>query len=138
MMRTTLVPVITSARRAIPLIFSLLLFSLATHSRPADAVIGGQIFASGTNVVVQILMPESAATSDIWLASPRRIFIGTSREVGKTVFLGRYAPGTELIFAIRVHGTGWTFFTGPGTRNPDGIPHADVVPDGPGFLEVRW
>ena len=40
--------------------------------------------------------------------------------------LGSFTPGTELIFRLFVNNTGEAFFTGPGSRNPDGQPHARV------------
>jgi len=49
--------------------------------------------------------------------------------VGSSVTLGSFVPGTELMFRLYVNNTGETFFTGPGSRNPDGLPHARVQSD---------
>lgn len=54
------------------------------------------------------------------------IFNNQTTPVGTVVNLGSFTAGTELKFRIHVTNTGDDFFTGPGSRNPDGIPHAVV------------
>jgi hypothetical protein len=83
---------------------------------------------NNTDVKVTILPFEADFTDEIWLFnSGRTRFIGTNREVGKTVDLGRFNAGEELIFGIRVRETGKTFLMGPGFRNPDRYAHDKVT-----------
>ena len=56
----------------------------------------------------------------------RSRFIGTNRDVGRVVNLGRFNAGEELVFGIFVRETGCTFRMGPGFRNPDRYAHARV------------
>jgi hypothetical protein len=49
-----------------------------------------------------------------------------------------YTVGQELVFGIYVQNTGDTFRMGPGFRNPDGIPHANVVDIGGGAFNVGF
>lgn len=39
--------------------------------------------------------------------------------------LGHVDIGTEVIFSLFVHNTGWTFYSGPASRNPDNVVHAN-------------
>ena len=50
--------------------------------------------------------------------------------VGATESLGTFDPGTELMFMLDVVSTGDRFFTGPASRNPDGLVHAIGQPFG--------
>jgi hypothetical protein len=54
------------------------------------------------------------------------INFGTNRDVGRVTQLGKIQLGTELVFKIAVRNTGDQFFSGPASRNPDGVAHADV------------
>jgi hypothetical protein len=54
------------------------------------------------------------------------IFNNHLSPVGSTVNLGSFAPGTELMFRLHVNDTGFDFFTGPASRNPDDHFHARV------------
>jgi len=38
----------------------------------------------------------------------------------------RFWDGTELVFRLHVNDTGYDYFSGPSSRNPDGKPHARV------------
>ena len=61
--------------------------------------------------------PQDAAQSLFWKGSP----------VGSTIDLGWFVAGTELTFRLDVWNTGNQFFTGAGSVNPDGLPHALAV-----------
>jgi len=54
------------------------------------------------------------------------IFNNHGSAVGSTVNLGSFAIGTELIFRLHVNNTGFDYFTGDASRNPDGNAHARV------------
>ena len=93
-------------------------------------VLGGQLYSTGTPVSVTVLSASAGYTSTLFLLSPEEVRIATNRQVGTTVTVGPYDSGTELIFGIRVNGR--EFQIGPGSRNPDGLEHANVDfgPDG--------
>jgi hypothetical protein len=114
------------------------------HSRPAAALTmtsgpGGQLYSSGEVVTVRIDAASAGYTSELWLYSPGTPQkIGTNREWGKTVQLGTFPAGTELVFGIYVQNTGHTFKMGPGSRNPDGLIHAKVTSSGGGVASVGF
>lgn len=72
--------------------------------------------------------------SDVSLYSPSNVFIGTGNVTGSgtTVNLGMFTAGDELVFSAYVQNTGYTYFTGPGSRNPDGVVHAAITDLGNG------
>lgn len=94
------------------------------------AVIGDPIITNGLgDVTVEVLPSDAGFTSELWLVSPGAPrFIATNRDTGTMVNLGTFAPG-EMIFELRVLGSGQNYQTGPASRNPDGIAHADVTPE---------
>jgi RHS repeat-associated protein/uncharacterized repeat protein (TIGR01451 family) len=100
-----------------------------TPVKAADpAGLGGQLFSTGQSVEVEVLPASAGFTSELWLFEPgpeRRL--ATNRDVGTVVQLGIFPAGVELVFGIKVLNTGNTFKMGPGSRNPDGIPHAVVT-----------
>lgn len=116
-----------------PLVLVVCLVGLLLVGFPASAdMLGGQLFATGGEVTVEILPSTAGFTSELWLhesTAPynRVVLIGTNREVGKVVNLGSFPTGQELVFGIYVRDTGDTFLIGPADRNPDMIPHADVI-----------
>lgn len=104
----------------------------------AAGELGGRVFATGDPVELRILPATAGYTSEIWLFGPDGRFIGTNREVGKVIALGSFPAGAELVFGIFVRNTGRTFKTGPGERNPDGIPHGRVEQLAPGHIRVGF
>lgn len=87
-------------------------------------VLGGRIFSGGGSVEVEVLPAEAGLTSELWLFEPApEQRIATNRDIGAVVELGPFPEGVELLFGIR-HGD--EFRMGPGSRNPDGLPHAVV------------
>ena len=92
-------------------------------------IVGGQIYSTGGDVIVTVLPSDAGYTSEIWLFEPGTdTYIATNRlfDFGTEVNLGFYASGVELVFGIYVRNTGKTFYTGPGSRNPDQLAHAKV------------
>jgi len=79
-------------------------------------------------------------TSDVYLGDPSTVYIGTGHVTpsGTEVDLGAFTAGDELIFFIYVHDTGYTYYTGPGSRNPDGVVHAAVTELGEGLYHVGF
>lgn len=99
--------------------------------------LGSRFVTTGGNVSVRILPFQADFTDEIrLLVRGQSRTIATNRDVGRTVDLGRFAPGTELIFYIHVRDTGLNFFTGPGSRNQDGLAHARIVCLGGGVANV--
>lgn len=108
--------------------------------------LGGQVFATGGNVVVEVLGSSSSFENKIELFfgypdTASSFFIGVDNHTG-TVDLGAngiyFDLGDELVFGIRSpdHG-GSIFLMGGAERNSDGKAHASVstsVP-GAGFME---
>ncbi len=120
-------------RTRIPVICLLLCgLGAATEGR-AQGGLGGQLSSTGGQVTVEVLFSSSGFTNEFRLfqPAPERV-IGLDSDTGRTVFLGPFPDGAELVFGIFVQDTGQTFLMGPGARNPDGIPHArvQVVPGG--------
>ena len=123
------------------LIFSLLLGWLLMAAGPLSAagIIGGQLFATGGNVTVEVLPASAGYTSELHLISPGPDrFIALNHDVGTVVNLGSFTAGVELVFGIYVRDTGDTFQMGPASRNPDGIEHAGVENTGPGVAIVGF
>ncbi|OZH53430.1 hypothetical protein AFK68_17700 [Hydrocoleum sp. CS-953] len=112
-------------------IVSLLSFaSLATSTQAAA------LYASGSNITVSVLGSTAAFDSYLWLASPYRRPIASNRETGKVVNFA-VSPGEELLFELQVS-TGYRYYTGDASRNPDGIPHAKVSYLSPGVARVGF
>lgn len=57
------------------------------------------------------------------------IFNNHTSPVGSTANLGSFTAGTELLFRLHVNDTGYDYFTGPASRNPDNKFHARVQTD---------
>ena len=137
----------STAHRPIPspyarvMLFSLLLGWLLMAAGPLSAarIIGGQLFATGGNVTVEVLPATAGYTSELHLISPGPDrFIALNHDVGTVVNLGSFPAGVELVFGIYVRDTGDTFQMGPASRNPDGIEHAGVDNTGPGVAIVGF
>jgi hypothetical protein len=115
------------------LAFAVLAISLvfSPASAPAAIVLGGSVIVQNTgNVIAEFLGHTAAFSNDLYLDSPSNsfgiIFNNQTTPVGTTFDLGSFAVGTELIFRIHVNDTGFDYFTGPASRNPDGLEHAVV------------
>ncbi len=94
----------------------------------ATTGLGGQIFATGGQVSVDVLASDSGFNDQIELfyAYPdlsQKTFIGIDNNP-VTVNLGNFAAGQELVFGI-ISPQG-TFVLGGGSRNPDGLEHGWV------------
>jgi hypothetical protein len=94
------------------------------HAEPVD--LGGKLYAAGYVVRVQVLPASANYTSELWRVYPGPVqFIATNKDEGQINYVSTL-PNQEVVFAIRVQETGDVFFSGPGSRNLDGIPHAAV------------
>jgi len=89
---------------------------------------GFSVFVTSTDDIIATYQGNSAAFSnDLYLDNTNLfIFNNHASVVGSTVNLGSFAIGTELVFRLHVNDTGFDYFTGPASRNPDGSAHARV------------
>lgn len=147
----------TRARRLVlPLLGASLLAGTAAHAFPI-APLGTEGFAvvvASTDPIIATYEGNSATYSnDLYLAldgtgSPGLdgdssndlfIFNNHASAVGATASLGSFPLGTELIFRLYVNNTGYDYFSGAASRNPDGLPHARVQSDwAPGTTLVSF
>jgi hypothetical protein len=101
----------------------------------------GNLVVAGSSTVTATYQGNSASYSnDLYLerdaagnpgmdgiqANDLFLFNNHSNAEGDTALVGLFPAGTELVFRLHVNNTGNDFYTGPGTRNPDGLPHARV------------
>ena len=101
--------------------------AVVAAAAPAMADFGDGLYAAGGDVTVEILASSAGYTSDLSLYSPATIYVGSNRDLGLVVNLGAFASGTEMVFQLFVRDTEQAYFTGPGSRNPDEIIHANVT-----------
>jgi hypothetical protein len=74
-----------------------------------------------------MLASDAGFDSALFLTAPNEqgsFFPNHSTAPGVTARLGSFGMGTELVFSLHVVSTGDRFFTGPASRNPDGVVHA--------------
>jgi hypothetical protein len=102
------------------------------------------LFATGGEVRAEFLGHTAGFTSDLYLfdasdlttplavtattgpgfgGAPGLIFTNHTTAPGTNISLGVFAPGTELVFGIYVRNTGFAYFMGPASRNPDNVVH---------------
>jgi MYXO-CTERM domain-containing protein len=93
-----------------------------------SAEIGDPVVATGGEVVITIEGGTAGYTNDLfYMSGTGPIRIGSNRDFGLTMSLGIFSAGTELVFAMRVLDTGHEFFTGPASRNFDGVAHSRIM-----------
>ena len=111
------------------LISTAALVCLVSTARPAQAtpILGQSLIATGGDVVVTFVSNGAGYTNELFLdGATGTIFNNWATPVGTSVNLGSFLAGTELIFGLFVTNTGDVFYSGAGSRNPDGIAHAAV------------
>ena len=110
---------------------ALVLFAMTAHAFPIapPGTEGLKVIVSGTDHVIATYEGNSAAYSNDLLLNGVFIFNNHTTPVGTSVDLGSFAPGTELVFQLHVNNTGYDFYTGPDSRNPDSHAHARVQAD---------
>src|ERR1044071_9499199 len=99
----------------------------AAQGSECQGGIGGRLFSTGGQVEVEMLPADAGFTIELHLVSPGPDrLIATNRDAGTVVRLGSFSAGTELILGVLVRETQQRFVMGPGSANPDGLPHAEV------------
>lgn len=119
--------IIQSLRRGI----ALAVLGLVLPAAQAVPILGGSVVVENDGEVVAKFLGHTAGyTNLLFLSAPGNIlgtiFNNHTTPIGTTVSLGNFTAGTELIFAINVLNTGDTFYSGPASRNADGLAHAVV------------
>jgi len=122
-----------------PALIALMAFgTLVWHTESmALPILGANVIVNTTGNVTATYLGHSALISnDLYLDSPSNglglIFNNHATPVDTTFNLGTFTEGTELLFRLHAHetkygiGPAWDYFTGPASRNPDGIIHAVV------------
>ncbi len=89
-------------------------------------ILGGQLYATGGDIEVEVIPSDADYVSELWLYSPTTQFIALNTADGSTETITGIAAGHELIFGVYVQDTDQTYYMGPGSRNPDGMVHAAV------------
>ena len=100
-------------------------------------ILGANVIVNTTGNVTATYLGHSALISnDLYLDSPSNglglIFNNHATPIGTTFDLGTFTAGTELLFRLYAYESGGAdltdreYFTGPASRNPDGIIHAIV------------
>ena len=108
-----------------------LVLSPSAGTALAQSGVGGQLFATGGIVELDVRPAAAGYTSELFLRNEdgtRGPTVALNTEVGKHVEIGPFPAGRELVFGIFVRDTGQTYVMGPGARNSDGVPHAMVTP----------
>lgn len=108
---------------------------------------GNTLVATGNDVFVRFLGGAAGFTNDLYLyafVSGQNLngagqFLFTNHpgvsdpSPGDVITLTGFTPGDEVIFAIYVtefNGTNRVYYTGPGSRNPDGLVHVRFAATG--------
>ena len=144
-------------KRAFTLILAILVAGGFSKPANADPILGGQLFYTGGDVTVEVLLASAGYHNFLGLflldptnqqgsnLSENHIDTGAVITFDPADF--GYLAGDELIFGISVYSAGGhsepdnflaIFFMGSGDRNPDGIIHAGVDDLGDGFYEVGF
>jgi hypothetical protein len=87
------------------------------------------LVGSGSEVTLEFAGSDAAFDSALFLSAPMErgpFFPNHATLIGAIANLGAFRAETELSFRLHVFTTGDEFFTGPGSRNPDGFAHAQV------------
>ena len=107
--------------------------SVFTIYRPpvCSGAVGGQMYVldTSTTVYAQYIGSSASYNQSVYLYYPGSVFVANKvfTNPGKVVSLGAYTTGAELIFRDVVYDTGYTYYTGPKYRNPDGIFHTKTT-----------
>ncbi len=99
------------------------------------ADLGDSLFAGGGNIIGTFEGSDAGYDSQLRLVVTSEsytssfIFPNHSTAVGTTFSFGSFAAGAPLDFQLYVENTGYTWHTGPGSGNVDGMIHANVIYD---------
>lgn len=109
-------------------------FPIAATGEGLNVIVGstGEIFATYEG-------NSASYSNDLYLENTGAfLFNNHATPEGTTISLGFFSAGTLLKFRLHVNGVGDDFFTGPGSLNADGSPHARVEAFGAGSTLVSF
>ncbi len=90
---------------------------------------GTVVLSQDSTVTVTLDFPCPGATNSnsFGMSSPKNIVFGNSKTTpaGTSFNAGQFKAGTELVFTLINNTHGYTFYTGPASRNFDNKVHAD-------------
>ena len=114
--------------RMLKMIAALVLTATAASAVAVPTLYDGPFTVGSTGSVEATFLGHTAAYSnDLYFSTDNVnwsfIFNNHTAGWGETVTLGNFDAGTELFFKIYVNNTATTFFSGPGSNNPDGLVH---------------
>jgi hypothetical protein len=107
-----------------------LVFAAGAGTASAQTGVGGQLFATGGTVELDVRPATAVFVTELFLRNDdgtRGPTLALNTETGKHVVIGPFPAGRELVFGIFVRNTGETFLMGPASRNRDGVAHARVT-----------
>ncbi|MFT4151102.1 MAG: DUF4114 domain-containing protein [Paracoccaceae bacterium] len=125
------------AKRIAASAFALAVLSGAAAAAPVG--VGDKVYAASSDPIDAVFVEDGGGFSAllylVTAGGDELIFSDATNVAGDTKPLGSFAPGTELLFKL-VTG-GYEYFTGDGSRNPDGIAHAYASTSG-GYTTVGF
>jgi len=92
-----------------------------------ETLIGGNLLAEdeSQDVIVTCVSKGGGYTHELYLDNTNT-FICDSADVGTQVNLGTFPAGTELVFRLDVLNSGYSYYTGAASRNPDSEIHVRI------------
>lgn len=95
---------------------------LPAYALDSSAVEPKTLLATGGNVSVTFLSSDADYSSDLFVTGKSdKIFNNKSTFFGQTFDLGDFAANTAITFSLLVNNTGYQFYSGFTSANPDNI-----------------
>ncbi|MBC7786750.1 MAG: DUF4114 domain-containing protein [Methylophilaceae bacterium] len=100
---------------------------LPAYALDSSAVEPKTLLATGGNVRVTFLSSDADYSSDLFVTGKSdKIFNNKSTFFGQTFDLGDFAANTAITFSLLVNNTGYQFYSGFTSANPDNIVHSAI------------
>ena len=100
----------------------------------------GLFVADTEPVYVRCLRGNATGESRLYFENTGELLCDVD-DIGLYGSIGSFPPGTELIFridTIDIYGVPYSFYTGPSSRNPDGVGHVRINSGGIGYYTVYF
>jgi len=110
-------------------LFLLVLAPVIAVADPVTTFSPFRLRSDGGISTIQFVGSDATFDSFLFLAAPDLqgpFFFNHATPPGETATLGSFTLGAELVFGLRVLSSGDDFFTGPASRNADGVVHAQA------------
>ena len=107
---------------------------------PGAAQMPSTFYAAGSDIFVQFMGGDAAASSELWWLSAMgdpyadpfldaQMLFSHDDPTGSVAAIDHtFDVGDEVLFGLYVPRSETWFYSGPGTRNPDGIAHVAISP----------